>query len=546
LIPNITRGGRGYGLIKYLVSPKVGEILDGEELHVNPRMIAGAEGVKDEWGGYDLSPTYNPSAARELAAWLDEPRLSSGTSITTRARMAAPVAEQAQAPSRVEAHMWHCSLSLHPDEPAQSDRQWQAITEEFISDMGLQNCRWLAVRHGASPAGNDHVHVVVQLVDLDGKAANVHNDRPKAQETCRALERRHGLHQVEGREQQRGARTTTPRARAATEREFAEQLRDTPDTRREVLERAVRTAAQASVSEADFVRRLRADGYVMRPRFSAGRDDQVIGFSIAETPREDQEPVPYAAGKLAKDLSLPRLRGAHGWRADEPAGVSEWQRARDGEAPMAEPSSPREISDDAWDRAIEELRGLKAQARALGPDEVGDRAQIAGQAAGLCYGWARQEPQYAAALHRVGHTLALSAQIRAAAARAARPTPGPRSAAMLLAAATRPQNRTLYWLVLSQELSALGQALRDLHAAAGELEQARALGAALREHVVPMRERLSDEHAAADPAYAAERSRRRQEKTSSDLQEPVVSPTSVQRRPAPPRPAAPRRPRRGI
>ena len=34
-----------------------------------------------------------------------------------------------------------------------------------------------------SPAGNDHVHVVVQLVDEDGKPANVHNDRPRAQET---------------------------------------------------------------------------------------------------------------------------------------------------------------------------------------------------------------------------------------------------------------------------------------------------------------------------------------------------------------------------
>ena len=37
------------------------------------------------------------------------------------------------------------------------------------------------------------------------------------------------------------------------------------------------------------------------------------GYSVALTPAEGKELVAHAGGKLAKDLTLPRLRGAHGW-----------------------------------------------------------------------------------------------------------------------------------------------------------------------------------------------------------------------------------------
>ena len=64
MIPNVTRGGRARGLLRYLTRPeqavKPGEDQQQVELHVNPRLVAGSERVMAEWAGYDLSPQVQP------------------------------------------------------------------------------------------------------------------------------------------------------------------------------------------------------------------------------------------------------------------------------------------------------------------------------------------------------------------------------------------------------------------------------------------------------------------------------------------------------
>lgn len=544
MIPNVTRGGRPRGLLKYLTTPQEEVDKNGQrrEVHTNPHLVAGSGEVLALWEGYDLSLGLNNSeAVSQLTAWLEEPRARSGTRVTVAraSRHGRALMEEPRTKTRTDAHVWHCSLSLPADDRAVDDNEWANICREFVTQMGFEDtgCRWLAIHHGPSVNDNDHVHIVVQLVGEDGRAANVHNDRPRAQECARQLEERHGLHVVEGRAERRGARTTTPAQRKVAEELHQEGRRTTTDPAVVTLERAVRAAAQASPSEADFVRRLRAGGYSVRPRFEAGRDDRIVGFSIAEPTADGQRPVPYAAGKLAKDLTLPRLRAAHGWRADEPAGIDEWRRAFTGQPPGAPPLRPGELSDEAWDEAITAIRDLRDQTRALGPDQVAERAQVAGQAAALAYGWAPLADQHGPMLNDLGRQLARSSQVRA---QAARPTPQlspPRAAAMLLAAATRPSNQTLYWLVLLQELQALASAIRDLHQAAGDADRARALNQLVHEQLRPARETLADEHAAADPSYAAERQRRRDTRADGDRGQAPPSPT-----PAPQQPAARRRP----
>ena len=54
-------------------------------------------------------------------------------------------------------------------------------------------CRWVAVRHGRSSAGNDHVHVVVDLVREDGKVARTANDFRQLSRLCADMEVRYGL-----------------------------------------------------------------------------------------------------------------------------------------------------------------------------------------------------------------------------------------------------------------------------------------------------------------------------------------------------------------
>ncbi|MFW1308663.1 hypothetical protein ACEV7Y_23360, partial [Vibrio parahaemolyticus] len=46
------------------------------------------------------------------------------------------------------------------------------------------------------------------------------------------------------------------------------------------LARSVRAAAGASENEAEFVRRLRRSGVLVRPRFAEGTTDVITGYSI--------------------------------------------------------------------------------------------------------------------------------------------------------------------------------------------------------------------------------------------------------------------------
>ena len=130
---------------------------------------------------------------------MDEPREQFGTRVTVAERDA-----EGRVTGTRDAHVWHCSLALHPDEPDLSDERWGEICEQFVAEMGFAGeraaaqCRWVAIRHGRSTGGSDHAHLVVTLVAEDGSKARVHNDRPRAQTACRELEQRFGLRALGG------------------------------------------------------------------------------------------------------------------------------------------------------------------------------------------------------------------------------------------------------------------------------------------------------------------------------------------------------------
>ena len=64
-------------------------------------------------------------------------------------------------------------------------------------------------------------------------------------------------------------------SRAELERTAREQLAEPP---RVTLARIVREASVASKDEAEFVRRLRGSGVLVRPRFETGGADAVVGY----------------------------------------------------------------------------------------------------------------------------------------------------------------------------------------------------------------------------------------------------------------------------
>jgi hypothetical protein len=195
-----------------------------------------------------------------------------------------------------------------------SDQQWADIAAEYMDRIGLaprgddSGVRWVAVRHA-----DDHVHVVATLARQDGRRPRLSNDRYRSMEASRLVEAKYGL-TVTGAT----GRTGTPRPSRAEQRKH----RDTAQRRsaqgkpgpaapdREVLRRQVRVAAAGASSLPEFLARLRGDGLLVRERMSERNPGEVTGYAVALPDRYDTggKPIYFGGGKLASDLSLPRLQ----------------------------------------------------------------------------------------------------------------------------------------------------------------------------------------------------------------------------------------------
>lgn len=260
---------------------------------------------------------------------------------------------------------------------------------EFDDNEGTKApCRWVAVRHGVSSNGNDYIHIAVNLVREDGTKASIHNDFHRAQVAARALEVKYGLEELESVRAERSTRgydraereaQARSRARAKYERARAVEPSGMPawqhldggdrqariasemrtDQPRYLLSLKVRGCATAAGDEAEFVRRMRRSGLLVRPRYADGRTDVITGYSVAERPQAGERPIWYGGGHLGRDLTLPRLRD--GW-PDTPTGATdaaaEWNAAKRGRRVAASGREATEPDPEMWARRNDELREL--------------------------------------------------------------------------------------------------------------------------------------------------------------------------------------------
>ena len=329
MIAAISEGGNSAGLMQYLV----GQGRANE--HENPHLVAGSDVIMRRWGAWDRL-----SAAQgfEIAKYVDQFMRETGVkSMGKRRVFNDETGEREVIEGPVANHVWHCSLSLSPREAAQGDERWQQIARDFADQMGFTGadgkaaCRWVAVHHGSAKNGGDHIHIMVNVIREDGTKWNRYQDQPKAMRACNKLEHKYGLEVIEAREHARGARSDT----AADLRASARRGQDRTD--REILLPRVRAAATSATSERDFVLRLRELGVRARPRFARGRTDVVVGYSVALHKPKGQKAQWYAGGKIARDLTLNRLRTR--W-PDTPASaqhaVDTWRDAWKGQLPARE------------------------------------------------------------------------------------------------------------------------------------------------------------------------------------------------------------------
>ncbi len=499
MMPNVVRGDRMAGLLTYLVGPgRANE-------HTEPHLVAGDDAMM-AWHDDD---ELGRDSALAIARHLDRPRTAYDVDVKG-------------------GHVWHCSLSLRADEGALTDEQWGAIARDFITAMEFDDnegtkapCRWVAVRHGVSKNGNDHIHIAVNLVREDGTKASTHHDFRRAQTAARALEARYGLEELESVRAERSTRGYNPaereaqaraRARAKYERTRTKQGTEMPawehlegadrqariaselrtDQPRYLLALKVRGCATAAQDEAEFVRRLRREGLIVRPRFADGRTDVITGFSVAERPEAGERPIWYGGGQLGRDLALPRLRD--GW-PDTPSGASEaaaeWNAAKRGRRVVAPGRETAEPDPELWDRRNEELRALVDRLRGVDVDDRDTWATVARQTAGALAAWSNATEETPGDLAAAADALSRSAQTHE---RTVRPhkagTVAISGAAMLLASAARGGQGTVAQAVMVRQLLRLTQAVYDASVAAGQARQARLLAEDTRARLVRLREAL--------------------------------------------------------
>jgi hypothetical protein len=505
VIARVHDGGRHMpGLVSYLTGPgKANE-------HTDQRIVAGSGTLAEEFAGQDWDGQKNIELARILDGAWRQLRREKGLPLYAGAD------DAARGPARAE-HVFHVSLSLGPDGGTLTDEQWGQIAREYVDAMefagpqtaaaGRAECQWVAVHHGQTKSGGDHIHLAVCLVREDGTRASVHKSYARSRTVTDGIEARHGLPRVKDRALERGLPGYDKAEAARAQREGA------PEVASLQLARRLRAAAAVSTSEADYVRNGRLAGVLVRPRFAAATTDVVSGYSVALRPADGSKPLWRAPSKLDRNLGLGALRGR--WGTDVTgadaagrAAVAVWRGRDVGDASLrGAAASARRVPMRALPpETAQQLAALTAQ---LSKVDAGDRAGWAAAAREASYVFARWSVQVEGArpgpLARASDTLARSAQPDKD-ERGPRPAPGLMARHVALMARATSSNPASGWLAVMTQLDRLTQAVQDAHAAREELAAVTRMRTATGVDLTPVRRELvtAGERAAAAPAPTAE------------------------------------------
>lgn len=364
MIPKISRGSDPAGLLRYLF----GRGRHNE--HRDQHLIAGSMDMREGFG-LDGRPM---RSFRELGDAFDhryQRRLAKGEPCPPDRRSVKRNPGNRDGLDRV----WHCSLAIRAGDGILTDQQWESLVLDYLQRLNIldehgDGATWLAVRHGLSKNGNDHVHVVVQLATDDGWI-NPYNDRVHAQKACRKMEReRPELTSLEMLTDRDHIRYSYGEWREWAEWKARQDYQgSTPwerldaDTRtrlmagvmastmpRYAVGRLVRACALASRSEDEFIRRVRREGLSIDPRLRKGTGKgsftdrgQVVGYTVTWRSRDGWRER-LNATDLGPDMRLRELRKA--W-SDNPndsnLAVSEWRAAMENRRPAMHTGRERRL-----------------------------------------------------------------------------------------------------------------------------------------------------------------------------------------------------------
>ena len=476
MIPNVTRGSRMSGLLVYLASTDADKT---KNAHTEPHLVAGDAAIM-AW--YD-DGVLDHDDALAIARHLDQPRKAFGVEVKIKELQWDAVKKERVPVGEKDANVWHCSLSLRAEEGALTDQQWGDIANDFVDSMGFTEtsgkarCRWAAINHGTSENGNHHIHIAVSLVREDGTKASTHGDFKRAQKSCRELEVKYGLEQLSSVHSTRGY----DRAEKAT------ATRDDREMHRSSLARKVRASASASATEAEFVRRARGAGLLVRPRYAKNTTDVIVGYSVAERPKQGERPVWFGGGTLGSDLKLGALREE--WM-DSPhlatEAAAEWNAAARNRRTVSTKGPENAMPPaEMWVAYTRNATALADQLRAIPRDDHATWAKAAREVSGAFAAWSHRLEPTPGPLAATAAELSRTAQLRAPREHS-KPVAMPSIAgtAMLFMAASS-KNKTAAQTALMVQLINTAFAIYEMHQQSGRTREAQRIRSVVETQLAP-------------------------------------------------------------
>lgn len=213
---------------------------------------------------------------------------------------------------RVRKVVNHLSLGFAPEDGLVTREMQERIGEQIMLELGYGNAQYLIVAHGRNDPGHDtphdhdHLHIVANAVDLDGKWVNDFQSFRRLEKVLRQIEQQEGLKEIQSSwEVKKRAPSHGQTQRYKREvREVAAGNRDAailPVSDR--LQTAIDLAAAQSQTVVEFARKLAQQG--ISTKFKVTRTGKVQGISYG------MEDVNYQGNQLY-DASLPKLQSARG------------------------------------------------------------------------------------------------------------------------------------------------------------------------------------------------------------------------------------------
>lgn len=109
------------------------------------------------------------------------------------------------ASSRVKKPVHHVSLRCPTGEQL-SDEKWKEVRESYMQKMQFNDTHQYAATRHTDKAQGDHIHIVINRVDSDGKTWKDSNEKFRSQKACREIEKEFGLQRLEDHQVQNGGR----------------------------------------------------------------------------------------------------------------------------------------------------------------------------------------------------------------------------------------------------------------------------------------------------------------------------------------------------